>query len=101
MFRQLAATREWIIGESYVRADEDIVLDRNTIPQLDAALDRNAITYPNVVLYKAVRANVAVSPDLGVREDHAVLPDACTIPDLAGLNIGGCMDECLQFGCYD
>jgi len=61
-------SRKAIVGKGGIRADEDVVADRDAIPQLNSALDGAPIADHDVVFDKTVVADIAVSPDLRSRQ---------------------------------
>jgi hypothetical protein len=64
MFKQMLPTsRSEIVGKCCVRTDEHIVFDRDSIPQIDAALQSHAGTNIYIALDKSVIADVAIGSD--------------------------------------
>ena len=64
--RPLPAAWELVIRERGVRADKDVVVEPDAIPQLHAGLDRDSVTHHDVVLDEDVIADVAARPDAGL-----------------------------------
>ena len=91
--RRIARTGLEIVGEGYVRSDEDVILQRQAVPELNAAFDRDAVADDDLVLDEAMRADVPVAADDGARQDHHVLPDASAFADLLRLHVRTRMNE--------
>lgn len=90
--RVLLATREGVVGEGDVGADEDVVLDAQAVPELNAGFHRDTVADDDVVLDEDVGADVAVGTDAGVGEDDDELPDAGASAYLCGLYVRQRMD---------
>ncbi len=84
--RVLFAAREGIIGKGDVGSYEDVVLNTQTIPELNAGFDRNTVPDEHIVLDENVGTDVAVGSDAGAGEDYDKLPDAGVGADVCGLN---------------
>ena len=80
--RVVLAAREGVVGEGDVGADEDVVLDAQAVPELNAGFHRDAVADDDVVLDEDVGAEVAVGADAGVGEDDDELPDASVGADI-------------------
>lgn len=79
--------REFVVGERDVRADEDIVLDAQAIPELHPALDRGAVADDHIVFDENLRADVAVTADPGPGQDDDELPEGAARADPGGVHI--------------
>lgn len=75
--RVLLAARKRVVGEGNVRADEDVVLDAQAVPKLNAGFHRDAVADDDAVLDEDVRADVAIGADTGAREYDSILPYTC------------------------
>jgi len=64
-----------IVGERDIGTYADVILQRNTVPNLNAVLDGDVIANHGFVLNEAVATDIAVLADLGAREHYAELPD--------------------------
>ena len=73
--------------------DEDVVLESYAVPQLHAALDRDAVADHDVVLDEDVVADVAVAPDPRTWQHVRERPDARALADRVGLADRLGMDE--------
>ena len=78
----LKAARKSVVCKRSVRANKYVVTDPQTVPQLHATLDGDAITNNDVVLDQAMRADVAVLAYHGVWQHDYKLPDARAGADL-------------------
>ena len=76
-----------VIGKRGVGTDEYIVANAQTIPQLHAALDGDAVTNDDVILDKTVRTNIAVLTDLGAGQHDDELPDTRARTNGGGLDV--------------
>ena len=70
-----------------VRADKDIVLDAQAVPQLNTTLDGDAVSDDDIVLNQAVRIDIAVGPDTRTCQHDTVLPYRRASPKPLGLHI--------------
>jgi hypothetical protein len=83
----ISALRIPIVREADIRPDENIVLDTQTVPQLDTGLHRNSISNHYIVFDETVRADIHVGPDAGTWQDDDELPYASVRADLSRLDI--------------
>ena len=83
--KKLAAARERIVGECGVGTDEDIVFQRDAIPDLHAALDGDSVTDDDVVLNEYAVTNIAVGADAGAREHMGKGPNPSASSDVLAL----------------
>lgn len=65
----ILASWKAIIGEGCVRANEDVVLDRDAVPQLHPAFHRDAVANDHVVLDEDPVANIAIRANRRPGED--------------------------------
>jgi hypothetical protein len=72
--RILLTARVAVVGEGHVGADENVVLDTETIPELHAGFHRNAISNHHIILNEAMRTDIAAGTNLCTRKDDYVLP---------------------------
>src|SRR5690554_778197 len=63
------------IGKRSIWPDENIVLNSDTVPQLDSVFNGHIITNNDVILDKHMGANVAVTANSRFRQDNTKLPD--------------------------
>src|SRR5207244_2895909 len=77
----LAAARKRIVGERRIRAHEDIVFQRNPVPELYATLDGDAITHHDIVFDERVVADVASGSNSGTAQDVSERPYASAVAD--------------------
>jgi hypothetical protein len=77
----LFAARKLVVGKRDVGANKHIITHTQTVAQLHAASDRNAVADDDVVLNQAVRAYVAVLANPGAGQDGDKLPDASARAD--------------------
>ncbi len=85
--------RVTIICESYVGANENIIFDRDSIPDLNARLYGHPIADDDVIFDEAVSADVAVFSDDRTFEDDAELPYPCPSANTLCLDIGERMNK--------
>ena len=71
----MLAARKHVIRKSSIRADENIVFNRYSIPQLNTAFNRHAIADAHIVFDKDVIANVAIFADDRFGQDVRKSPD--------------------------
>src|SRR5258707_1091339 len=83
----LLAARHWIVGKGRVRTNEDVVLQANPIPELDATLHGDSIADHHIIFDEHVVADVAVRPDHRPGQDMRERPDAGSLADV------GCLDN--------
>jgi len=76
----LTATRKGIVGEGGVGAHEHIVFQGDSVPDLDAALDGDAISEAHIVLDERMVADVAGGADHSAGQDVGKRPDAVPRP---------------------
>lgn len=79
---------ERVVGERGVRADEDIVLQADAVPELNAAFHCDPIADDHVVLDEDSVIEVHVAADLCSGQDVRKGPDAGSISDPGGLADG-------------
>jgi hypothetical protein len=91
--RSLLAPRKQIVDERRVRTDEDVILNRDAIPQLDATLNRYAISERYVVLNEDVIGNLVVSAKHGARKYMSESPHPRPRPNRWRLDQSRWMDE--------
>ena len=84
--RVLLTAREGVVGEGDVGTDENVVLDAQAVPELNAGLHCDTVADDDVVLDEHVRADVAVGADAGVGEDDHELPDFSIRPNTRRLH---------------
>jgi hypothetical protein len=84
----LLASRQRIVGESRVWTYEDIVLDSETVPQLNPGLDCDPISKNYIVLDEGVVANVAVNSNLSSFKDVGEGPYARAVPNVCRFEKG-------------
>ena len=56
----LLTSRHFVICKSDIRTNENIITYPQSIPKLNAVLDSHAVADDYIVLYKTMRANIAV-----------------------------------------
>ena len=81
----LPAPREVVVRERRIGADEDVVVDAQPVPELHAALDRDAVADHDIALDEHSVTEVAISPDHGTREHVDERPDPRPCPNLIRL----------------
>ena len=86
-----SAARARIVRERHVGADEDVVLEDQTVVERDPALDRDAVAQDDVVLDEAAITDVAVPADPRTREDVHERPDPRAVADRLRGDEGGRM----------
>lgn len=74
---------KWIVSEGYIRPDEDIILNPETIPELHAGLDRDSVADLDIALDQGLRTKVAIGADGRPRQNDDELPDARSRADCA------------------
>ncbi len=83
----LLGTGKRIIGEGHIWSDEDLVGDANSIPDLNAAFNSDAIAYLHVIFNEYMGTDIAIRADPGTGEHDTKLPDACAGTDVLCLNV--------------
>src|ERR1035437_63538 len=76
-----AALWEMIVREGGVRSDENVILQRDSVPKLNAALDGHTISDHHVVLNKSVIADIAIGSDSGSWENMRKCPNTRAFAD--------------------
>ncbi len=76
------------MGEGGVGADEYIVFDARSIPQLNAVLDGDAVANDHVVFDEHLLADIAVAADRGAFKDMRIRPNARAFADSCGFDDG-------------
>jgi hypothetical protein len=79
--RSLLAPRKQIIDEGGVWADENVIFNREAVPQLDATFDRDSISQRDIVFDEDVIADVGVGANDGAWEDVSESPHAAPRPN--------------------
>jgi hypothetical protein len=85
--RTLATTWKRVIRERGVWSDEDIILNRYTVPQLNTRFYRYAVTDSHIIFDEHIRAKVTVASNDSIRHNDAELPYAGIVPNLGALYI--------------
>src|SRR4029453_18435011 len=83
--QMVLAARVLVVRERRVRPDEHVVAYPETVPELHAAFDRDAIADHDIVLDEHVIADVAVLADGRARQHVGECPDARVPPDAPAL----------------
>ncbi len=96
--RVLLTARKTVVGEGGVRADEHVVFHPQAIPQLDAALDGDAVPDDHVVFNEGVIADIAIPADAGAGKDVGVSPNQRPFANVLGLHQGGLVESSRQPG---
>ena len=97
--RTLDATRPYqvfdslVVAQGDIWANEYIVANSQTIPQLNSTLDRHIVANDNIILDESVGADIAVTPNLCILQHNGELPDSRSIANLIGLNVRQWMDH--------
>jgi hypothetical protein len=85
LLRTSANAREAVVSERGIRPDEHVIFDAQSIPQLDAALDRDPIADDDIILNEHAIADVAVSAYGRPREHVRECPDSGSGAYMSGL----------------
>jgi hypothetical protein len=85
--RTLATTWKRIIRERGVWSDEDIILNRYTVPQLNTRFYRYAVTDSHIIFDEYIRAKVAIATNNSTRHNDAELPYASVVANMGALYI--------------
>ena len=80
------AARKRIVGKSGVGADEDVVFERDALPQLHAAFQRDAMAHHRAAFNKRVIAEIAIGADARAREHMREGPDPRAGADVGALD---------------
>lgn len=91
---------EEVVCKGAIGTNEDIVADTQSIPQLNATLDRYPVPDNDVALDQDMGADVALSADLSSRQNDNKLPDFGTFADISGCDIGQMMHEYFPEICF-
>jgi hypothetical protein len=86
----MAAAGPQIIGEGGAGTDENIILRRETVPQIDPAFHSYAVAQPDPILNEGVITDIAIGTDHYISEHVGKSPNA-----RAGSDNGSWLDECL------
>ena len=81
------APRILIVCKGGIGSDEYIISHAKTIPQLNAALDRNPISNYDIVLNENMRTDITVGSDSCPGKHDHKLPDPCAIANGIGSDI--------------
>ena len=84
-FEPLPAARKAIVCEGRIRSYEHVILEHDSIPELDSALDGHSIADDHLALDKNAVADIAVLADTRSLEHVGKGPDARTRADCVAL----------------
>lgn len=76
-----------VIAECRIGTNEDIIFYAHPIPDLNPTFYCNIVANDNIILNKAVRADITVPADPRTWEHNAVLPNASTITNILRLHV--------------
>lgn len=93
LFGILLTPRKTVIGKGGVRADENIVLDADSVPELHATFNRDPVSDYDVVFDENMVANIAVRANPGARQHMGKCPHPRPFADCCRLAKGVWMNE--------
>jgi hypothetical protein len=79
------ATRCRVVSEGRIRTYKDIVLQPDSIPELNTRLDRDTVSDDHIVLNESMVTDVTVRPDGRAGQNVSEGPHAGTVPDILRL----------------
>lgn len=82
----LLAPREAVIGEGRIGTDKNIILKFDTIPELHAAFDRDAVSNLNFVFDEDMVTYVALPTNASARQHVNKRPNTCSLTDFSRFN---------------
>ena len=92
----LFAAGTFVIRESRIGSNENVIFDANTIPKLNAVLYRDPIPDNHIVFYEYLGANVAVAAYCRLGQYDDKLPDRRIVADLIRLDVSEWVNRMFQ-----